>query len=485
MPRRQLLLQDPAAVAVQQPQSPRSGHAAAVSVPADTTSVVKSFIVSQPNRLRRGSVPKNARRAPFKGMHHRMRAEARRRHTARERAANAPEELVSFPPSPPQPPSPKVRRSPAHVPAPPAAAKKKGPQEAGAASSRSAQQPRPQPIAKLASRDYRAEDPTAAWQTVRGSRNVLRKKRRAGDEYDDDVELANALRSITGTIATHVASGGDWDRTCWVGGIPSNCATEAAVRAAFAAHGKVRSVIVREKQGDAKSWALVALGSAAAAANAQAQGAQVTDEAGQAVALKVKPADVSRELTKAESSGLMRKAMHAARAAHEGPAEAALREAEAVEGAGGEMLTPRSRAVESARTRAPSYRSMLMLRASLLNSLGRPGKAIEDLELLAVEDQANGASLRLLGKTQRAHALARNPPSATDQPGAMVPSAHSLREAAVRRPTDVQLSQELSAAIGDVQKERPFWMPASRRPALVCIQRCSLRVQTATDSAND
>ena len=72
------------------------------------------------------------------------------------------------------------------MPAPPAAAKKK-PQEAGAASSRSAQQPRPQPIAKLASRDYRAEDPTAAWQTVRGSRNVLRKKRRAGDEYDDDV----------------------------------------------------------------------------------------------------------------------------------------------------------------------------------------------------------------------------------------------------------------------------------------------------------
>ena len=49
----------------------------------------------------------------------------------------------------------------------------------------------------------------------------------------------------------------------------------------------------------------------------------------------------------------------------------------------------------------------------------------------------------------------------------MVPSAHSLREAAVRRPTDVQLSQELSAAISDVQKERPFWMPASRRPALV------------------
>ena len=480
MPRRQLLLRDPA---VQQPQSPRSGRAAAVSVPADTTSVVKSFIVSQPNRLRRGSVPKNARRAPFKGMHHRMRAEARRRHTARERAANAPEELVSFPPSPPQPPSPKVRRSPAHVPAPPAAAKKK-PQEAGAASSRSAQQPRPQPIAKLASRDYRAEDPTAAWQTVRGSRNVLRKKRRAGDEYDDDAELANALRSITGTIATHVASGGDWDRTCWVGGIPSNCATEAAVRAAFAAHGNVRSVIVREKPGDAKSWALVVLGSATAAANAQAQGAQVTDDNGQAVALKVKPADVSRELTKAESSGLMRKAMHAARAAQpEGPAEAALRGAEAAEGAGGEMLTPRSRAVESARTRAPSYRSMLMLRASLLNSLGRPGKAIEDLELLAAEDQANGASLRLLGKTQRAHALARNPPSATDQPGAMVPSAHSLREAAVRRPTDVQLSQELSAAISDVQKERPFWMP-SRRPALVRTN-AALRVQTATDSAND
>ena len=483
MPRRQLLLQDPAAVAVQQPQSPRSGRAAAVSVPADTMSVVKSFIVSQPNRLRRGSVPKNARRAPFKGMHHRMRAEARRRHTARERAANAPEELVSFPPSPPQPPSPKVRRSPAHVPAPPAAAKKK-PQEAGAASSRSVQQPRPQPIAKLASRDYHAEDSRGAWQTVRGSRNVLRKKRRAGDEYDDDAELANALRSITGTIATHVASGGDWDRTCWVGGIPSNCATEAAVRAAFAAHGQVRSVIVREKPGDAKSWALVVLGSATAAANAQAQGAQVTDDNGQAVALKVKPADVSRELTKAESSGLMRKAMHAARAAQpEGPAEAALRGAEAAEGAGGEMLTPRSRAVESARTRAPSYRSMLMLRASLLNSLGRPGKAIEDLELLAAEDQANGASLRLLGKTQRAHALARNPPSATDQPGAMVPSAHSLREAAVRRPTDVQLSQELSAAISDVQKERPFWMP-SRRPALVRTN-AALRVQTATDSAND
>ena len=100
-------------------------------------------------------------------------------------------------------------------------------------------------------------------------------------------------------------------------------------------------------------------------------------------------------------------------------------------------------------TRPPSYKTMLLLRASVLNKLGKSGKAIEDLEMLAMEQQSDSTAYRMLAKTQRAHCLNQagcdvsltlvyvrsifrpkietSPSrgwSASDQPGAIVPSAH-------------------------------------------------------------
>jgi hypothetical protein len=319
---------------------------------------------------------------------------------------------------------------------------------------------------KFVSRDWDADiSPEAQWDNVRGTRDVLTRGKSA-----TDTELNQALHQITATLAAQAGGGSQLapECTCWVGRIPAECADQETLIRAFHPCGQIRSVVVREKPGDAKSWALVVFKNAEAAACATQSAVAVVDHHGTQRLLDVRKGAVSSELTKTKSSGLM----HMARVAR----------AEAVTA---EMVSPREMPVlehtdtpgqlppaapEKALPKAcrpPSYKTMLLLRASVLNNMGKSGKAIEDLERLAVEQLSDSTAYRVLAKTQRAHTLNQAGGwSASDQPGAIVPSAHSLRKAAARRPTDVKLSGEYRDSIGDVQRERPFWMPTARRKRL-------------------
>ena len=303
---------------------------------------------------------------------------------------------------------------------------------------------------RFQSRDWESEiSSEAQWSSVRGTRQVLCRGKEA-----TDAELTQALQQITATIAAQIGGGQDLapECTCWVGEIPTECANQEALSNALEQFGAIRSVTVRAKPGRAKSWALVVFRSADAAERAKASTVTVEDAQGEPSVLKVRTSKLRSELTKSESSALMQVALKAkaTAAAAAGPEE----------DPGAETSVPS----DIGRARPPSYRTMMLLRASVLNNLGRNGKAIEDLETLVDEQLSDSTSYRILAKTQRAHTLNQAGGwSASDQPGAIVPSVHSLRKAAARRPTDAKLNGEYRESIGDVQRERPFWMPSPRR----------------------
>eukprot|EP01043_Picozoa_sp_COSAG02_P001496 COSAG02_NODE_32_length_50374_cov_46.674013_10_plen_967_part_00 len=301
------------------------------------------------------------------------------------------------------------------------------------------------------SRDWESDiSSEAQWSNVRGTRQVLCRGKAATDK-----ELTQALEQITATIAAQVGGGQDLapECTCWVGGIPSELANQEALTDTLEQFGAIRSVAVRVKSGRANSWALVVFSSADAAERAKASTVTVDDAQGEPRALVVRTSKVNSELQKSESSGLIQ----VARKLKATAVNAAVPGEEAL---AAETAVP----VDMARARPPSYRTMMLLRASVLNNLGRNGKAIEDLEALVEEQLSDSTAYRILAKTQRAHTLNQAGGwSASDQPGAIVPSVHSLRKAAARRPTDARLNGEYRESIGDVQRERPFWMPSARR----------------------
>ena len=166
---------------------------------------------------------------------------------------------------------------------------------------------------RFMSRDYSddpAMSPAVQWGSVRGTRNVLTKKVKASDS-----ELTRALSEITKTLSQQVAGGTGLtpECTCWVGGIPEECADQASLTAAFepVLSKQIRSMAVRTKPGDAKCWALVVFKTAAAAAAARSSSFSVTDGQGEQRLLIVRESDVGNQMQREKSSGLM----HAAREA--------------------------------------------------------------------------------------------------------------------------------------------------------------------------
>lgn len=307
------------------------------------------------------------------------------------------------------------------------------------------------------SRDWNSGiSPKAQWSNVRGTRQVLRRGKQATDE-----ELTQALEQITTTLAAQVGGGRDLapECTCWVGGIPTECANQEMLTRALEPFGAVRSVAVRVKPGVEKSWALAVFYSADAAERAKTSTVAVEDEQGVRRVLVVRTSKVTSELRKSGSSALMRVALSARRATT-GVGDAVPAAQLASEPA---VPSGTTRASHST-ARPPSYKTMMLLRASVLNSLGHTGQAIDTL---MAEEVSDSTAYRMLAKTQRAHTLNQAGGwSASDQPGAIVPSVHSLRKAVARRPTDAKLIDEYRESIGDVQRERPFWMPSARQKKL-------------------
>ena len=312
-------------------------------------------------------------------------------------------------------------------------------------------------MTRFESRDWNSGiSANAQWSNVRGTRQVLRRGKQATNE-----ELTRALEQITTTLAAQVGGGQELapECTCWVGGIPAECADQEMLTRALEPFGAVRSVTVRVKPGRKKSWALAVFYSADAAERAKTSAVAVEDEQGVRCVLDVRTSNLTSELRKTDSMALMRVALSARRATT-GVGDAVPATQSASEAA---VPSGTLRAVHDA-VRPPSYKTMMLLRASVLNSLGRNGKAIEDLETLMAEELSDSTAYRILAKTQRAHTINQAGGwSASDQPGAIVPSVHSLQKAAARRPTDAKLIDEYRESIGDVQRERPFWMPSGRR----------------------
>ena len=92
-------------------------------------------------------------------------------------------------------------------------------------------------------------------------------------------------------------------KTVWVGHIPDGSASEFELRRRFGVHGSVVSVGLRPKPGTGKTWALVTFDSVDGAQRAVATPTMAQDGAGgEKLQLKVRPADVGRELTSAHSS---------------------------------------------------------------------------------------------------------------------------------------------------------------------------------------
>lgn len=121
------------------------------------------------------------------------------------------------------------------------------------------------PQGMMASRDFVDEvSPAVQWGSVRGTTNVLSRGDKASDR-----ELTQALAQITKTLSQQVAGGVGMSpaSTCWIGGIPEECADQQTLTAAFEGPcglgPPVRSIAVRTKPGDAKCWALVVFKTAA------------------------------------------------------------------------------------------------------------------------------------------------------------------------------------------------------------------------------
>ena len=208
----------------------------------------------------------------------------------------------------------------------------------------------------------------------------------------------------------------------WVGGIPTGGATETILEPIFARFGAVSSVIVRQKEGENKSWALVVFADPVACNLACEQGkVSMKDSVGQVVTVVVRRANVKEELGKDDSSGLLhtlrsvdraaarksfrrrggrsappRSAHQASRpqpqppdAAAQQPAETVLSEASMASTLSsiGASETTEQEKVRLLSERQPSYRTMVLMRATVLNHLGKGDAAIDDLAQLAEDER--------------------------------------------------------------------------------------------------
>jgi hypothetical protein len=334
--------------------------------------------------------------------------------------------------------------------------------------------------------------------------------------------LDKALAALSAAMAQQVLANGlvEAANTCWVGGIPSHT-TEDTLRSVFGAFGTVASVSMRQKDGDLKSWALVAYDNAFAASLAcearggvsvpGSDGVREQEDDVAAVVLRVEPADIDGQAGREGSTGglvtttsNLQGHLRAARTAVPPPAEPLLaattrsspaersvaadadstEEAEAAVRWGGEAEGEPGGAAPPRPPAEPSYANMLLTRAAVFNSMGQTSSALEDLTQLVEMAEAGEApqptphpSPAAAASTTPVVAAAEGAAGASvyralsrtqrclhltrnrhsDQPGGLVPSTETLDKAVCRRPADMQLTQEYRASVQDVARGRPYW----------------------------